>query len=143
MKFLYLYPTYEKAREAWEAKSKEIGTGAFSSVNLSIRTGSAYHKFNYVPVKVHIDLERLGFQTGIVYTEPLIDALLEYVKFELTQLAQYALGAGRLEYDGSLKPVAVQTPNVAASGGTGEASSLKLGGEIISGPPILQSGSDV
>lgn len=134
MNFLYLYPTYEKAREAWFDRQNDLfkqGIDTKDETNLRFTSGSDEHFFRYVPIKVSIDLERLGFQTGIIYTYPLIEALIDAVKFELVQLAEYTLGAGRLEYGRrSIEPAPIQTPNAPAVGRTTDSGSTELGSEV-------------
>jgi hypothetical protein len=151
MNFLYLYPDYEKAREAFYKKVDDLAgqlQGVFIG-DLTITTVSDKHIFRYVPIRVSIDLDRLGFQSSVVYAQPLIEELCSQVKNELVFLNNYVVKAQALEYElrefnrrGSASGLCVQTPDDAPAGGTGDASSLELGAKITSRPPLLQGRFD-
>jgi len=149
MNFLYLYPCYSEARKAWENKCHElqkIQTGSFSycPLNLSINNGTDYHKFNYVPIRVHVDLERLGMVVSVLHLQPLIEDLIDRVKKELIKLNDYAISATGMEHERARSNPSpkLQTPDAPTPGGTADSSTTELGSKTISGDAILQGRFD-
>jgi hypothetical protein len=116
--------------------------------DLTIKTTSDSHVFRYVPIKVHVDLERLGFQSGVVELNGLIEHLIDKVKNELVFLNNYVLKAQALEYElrGLVRnnsSICIQTPDAPPAGGTGDASALELGAKTTSGSALLQGRLDL
>jgi hypothetical protein len=149
MNFLYLYPCYDTARQAFYDKAKALsGVEAAYVSDLTIKTASDSHVFRYVPIKVHVDLERLGFQSGIIELNGLIEHLIDKVKNELVFLNNYVVKAQALEYELRERgrgntATQVQVQITAPAGGTADDGSLELGTKITSRSAILPSGSDI
>jgi hypothetical protein len=149
MNFLYLYPTYQEAREAFDKKVDDLA-GQLQGVfirDLIILATNDCHKFNYVPIRVHVDLERLGIVESIVCLQPLIEELCNQVRSELVKLNDFVVITTGREHErarrGSASSLCVQAPDAPPSGGTGDASALKLGAKITSGPAVLQGRLDL
>ena len=149
MNFINAYPSYQQARQAFVQKREELSKfpGLMADItNLVIHSGPDTYKFLFVPVRVSIDSERLVARIGFINAQPLMEELANEMTRELARLMEIIHSSGIMETAYGIRSAelaAIQTPDVDATGGTGDARSLELGAEIISGPPVLQSGSDV
>lgn len=144
MNFLYLYPCYSEARKAFTEMYNMSEDCKADLTNLRIDVGSDTHRFNYVPIKVYVDVERLCGLIGIVHIEPVIEELLNKVA-EIKKLILFTtdISATR-EYERtrSNPSTKLQTPDAPPAGGTADGSAPELGSKTISGDALLQGRFD-